>query len=241
MEWKTSLSKSDKDETLIRGYELKELMKNVTFTEAIFLLLKGELPNKNERAMLDAIFVSSIDHGINPPSIIAARSVASSGNSLNTAVAAGISAIGDYHGGAIEKCAKLLSETTDPIRLVKESLENKQKLPGYGHKIYTEDPRTKTLFDIAKQNNLLGRYCKLALEIENELEKQKGKKLCLNVDGAIAALILEMGFPWTLGKAFFIISRVAGISAHVHEELTTEKPFRRLEDSKYTGEDRRGL
>ena len=54
-----------------------------------------------------------------------------------------------------------------------------------------------------------------------------GRSLPLNVDGAIAALLLEMGMDWRLGKAFFLISRAAGLSAHyLHEQVTREPPFK---------------
>ncbi|MBI5553288.1 MAG: citryl-CoA lyase, partial [Candidatus Diapherotrites archaeon] len=70
--------------------------------------------------------------------------------------------------------------------------------------------------------------------LEAELEKSLGKKLCLNVDGCIGALISEMGFDWRLGKGFFIIGRIPGLVAHVHEEWVREKPFRRLQDEDHT-------
>ncbi len=75
--------------------------------------------------------------------------------------------------------------------------------------------------------------------MEEEIFKQKGKRIVLNVDGAIAAVTSDMGFDWRLGKGFFIIGRVPGLVAHVYEELTTEKPFsKRLnepEETEYTG------
>ena len=84
------------------------------------------------------------------------------------------------------------------------------------------------MLDIAKELHLAGKHVALASSIEKELEQAKGKKLCLNVDAAIAAIVSDMGFDWKLGKAFFIISRTVGLCAHVHEEQTREKPYRRL-------------
>jgi len=233
MEWKTSIAKSEEGETLVRGYELEDMIKNLGFTEAIYLVLKGELPSEAHKKVMDAIFVACVDHGINPPSVLAARAVASGGNSFNASVAAGVSALGDYHGGAIENCAQLLLDTKDAKKTVKEALESKKRLAGFGHRMYTVDPRTKELFEVAKEVGVYGKYCDMALGIEKELETQKGKKLCLNVDGAIAALTLEMGFPPTLGKAFFIIPRTVGLCAHVHEELTEERPVLRSNLSPY--------
>ena len=70
----------------------------------------------------------------------------------------------------------------------------------------------------------------LAQAIEVELSNSLGKRLPINVDGAIAAVISDMGFDWRLGKGFFIISRVAGLVAHAYEEMIREKPMRKLGD-----------
>ncbi len=233
-QWKTSITHASDEKTLIRGYELTELIGRLSFSQAIYLLLKGELPNEKQAKMLDAIFVSCIDHGIAPPSAMNARIAASCGASFNAAVASGILCISEHHGGAIEQAAKAFQEGMEQKKTAKDivqtSIEKKQRLSGYGHKIYSEDPRAKCLLDIAKKLNLAGKHVELAAAIEKELERAKGKKLCLNVDGAIAAIVSDMGFDWRLGKAFFIIARTIGLCAHVYEEQTREKPYRRLDE-----------
>lgn len=245
--WQTKIAKSSPEETLVRGYDLLELVQKKNFTQTIFLVLKGELPTQEEENMLNAILVACIDHGIAPPSVVATRTVLSGGNPLNTAVGAGVLTLGDAHGGAIEKCAKLLqdivNEEFDLKEFVENAVKNKVRLPGYGHKIYKDaDPRTTALLKIAKTNGFYGKHVEAALEVEKTLEEVKGKKLIMNVDGAIAAIISEMGFDYRLGKGFFIISRIVGLTAHAHEEMD-EKPFRRLDSSlyQYTGENKRNL
>jgi citrate synthase len=121
--------------------------------------------------------------------------------------------------------------------------EKKRRMPGFGHRLHTEDPRTAKLFELAKRNNFNGRHLELALAIEKALEAGMGKKLPLNVDGAIAAVISDLGFDWQLGKAFFIFSRVAGLAAHAYEEKVTQRPMRKLGDvnSQYNGPARREL
>lgn len=243
--WKTAITQEKDGKTYIRGYELMEITKKLNFTQAIFLVLKGELPSEKEEKMFNAIFVSTIDHGISPPSVMAARSVASGGTPLSTAVAAGIMTFGEAHGGAIEQCAKLLQESikkSDDVqkqaeKIVEKARFNRERIPGFGHRIYTTDPRTITMLEVAKELGFYGKHVELALKIEEGLEKAVGKKLCLNVDGCIAAIISEMGFDWKIGKGFFIIGRTPGLVAHVFEELSTEKPFRRLSDdeTEYTG------
>ncbi|SNZ11731.1 citryl-CoA lyase [Hydrogenobacter hydrogenophilus] len=242
--WRTAITQHLGHETYIRGYRLLDLVGNLSFAQAVYLILKGELPTERESRMMEAMLVSVIDHGIAPPSAIAARAVASGGNSLNVGVAAGILAFGSAHGGALEDAMKFMQEGVASGKgvedIVSEYLSARKPIPGYGHRYYKDfDPRTKRLMDIAKALEFYGKHCEFAQAVEEEIAKQKGKKLVLNVDGAIAAVASEMGFDWRLGKGFFIIGRVPGLVAHVYEELTTEKPFsKRLDEEKdveYTG------
>src|SRR3989338_9107023 len=240
--WKTEISTATEEKTLMRGYNIEDLMSKCSFTQVIFLLWKGELPNKKQEALLNTILISAMEHGITPPSITAARIAYSGSGQLNSAVAAGILAIGQHHGGAMEQCAQLLHshldeemKTSTPnevaIHIVDNMMERKQRIPGFGHKIYTDhDPRAQMIFIQAKKAGYSGKYVETVKEIEKYLERKKGKKLCINIDGALAAVLLEMGFDWKMGRGFFILPRTASIIAHVHEEAIREKPFRRLED-----------
>src|SRR3989338_7867747 len=238
--WKTSISKSDDKETLVRGYELLDLVGNLSFSEAVCLLLKGELPKENESKMLDAIFVACIEHGINPPSITSARASVSAGNHVNAALAAGMLGFGEFHGGAIEQSAKMMQENVDrnPADVVKRFKEQGKRIPGYGHAVYKdEDPRTAKLFSLAEEYGVAGKYVEFAHGIKDAIDSVLGKTLCINIDGAIAALISEMVFDWRIGKGLFAIPRSVGMLAHIHEEMVNEKPYRRITDDQieYTG------
>jgi citryl-CoA lyase len=236
--WKTAITEIKKGEIRVRGYDIVDMMGKLSFSDTIFLTLKGELPTREESEMMRAILVSSIDHGATPPSVLSSRNVLSAGNSLNAAVAAGVLAIGDVHGGAIERCARILqtwSEKSGEVvaiakELVADFIFKKHRIPGFGHRLHETDPRTIKLFQMARKLNFSGKHMELAQAIESELGNSLGKKLPINVDGAIAAVISDMGFDWRLGKGFFIISRVAGLVAHAHEEMIREKPMRRLGD-----------
>lgn len=237
--WRTKIAGTVSGKLLVRGFELTKLIEEVGFISAIWLVLRGELPNKKQERMLEAILVSSIEHGIGPPSTTVARIVASTGNSVNTAVAAGISAIGEYHGGAGEAAAEIFERALKTEKnvdaaaknLVSEIIKSGKRMPGYGHAIYDVDPRTQTLLKIAKKEGYSGKYISLAKACEKELQVQTGKKLPLNIDGVQAALLLELGFNPKLAKGIFIIGRTPSLVAHVFEEATEEKPYRRLDES----------
>src|SRR5262245_55200768 len=102
--WRTALTSIAPNSILIRGYPVDEMMGRLSFAEAVYLLLMGELPSAAIGRMLNAVLVSSLDHGVTPPSTLAARNVATSGAPLKDCVAAGILAFGPRHGGDIESC-----------------------------------------------------------------------------------------------------------------------------------------
>ncbi len=242
--WKTSISGIVDGETLIHGYKITDLIDKVSFTDAIFLELKGELPTEKEKAMLDGILISTIDNGIGPPSITNARNSASSGNPMQASVAAGILGVGEAHGGAIEECARLLQMGMSAKALIDKVISSGDRIPGFGHKIYKdEDPRATQIFAKAKELGFFGEHCELIKTVESELETLKGKKIVINVDGAIAAVVSDMGFDYRLGKGFFLIGRVVGLVAHIFEEIVREKPYRRIptEEIEYDGEPAREL
>jgi citrate synthase len=255
MNWKTKITKVEPNHLLTRGYRQEDLIGNIPFSHVIYLLLRDELPTKEYGYMMDAILTACIDHGVTPPTAMASRIVASGGVPLPTAVAAGILSIGDAHGGAIEKGAKFLQDGISRMKkeginidkiaeiLVKESITQKKRILGFGHRIHTSDPRTKKLFILADKLKISKEYIALSKAIEKEFEKQIGKKLPINVDGAIAAITSDMGFDWRLGKAFFLIGRVAGLTAHVYEEQTEFKPMRKIfaADVEYDGPSEKDL
>jgi len=232
MKWKTSISVHKDGELSIRGYKLTELIAKHGFIEGIFLILKGQLPTPAEAEVLSVCLLACIEHGVEVPSAFVGRVVASTGNSVNAALAADMLAIGDYHGGAIEGAMELLMRKEEAKELVANALAKKERLPGFGHKIYKEsDPRTAALFVRAAQAQFSDAVIKKALLIEKELLTQGGKTLPLNVDGAVAVILVTMGFSPRLGKAFFALGRMPGMMAHIAEELDNEKPYRRFEES----------
>ncbi len=231
----TSIAELYADRILVHGYDLVEMGGRYSFGDTIYLLIMGELPPSREGDLLEAMLVICAVHGINSPSTHTVRAVANCGVPLQTAVAAGISALGDNHGGAGEACARLLQEALaaqpdlSPAevaqQIVAEARAQKQRLPGFGHRFHDPDPRAQRLLALAEAWGINGRFTAVAQAIVAQLHKTTGRSLPLNVDGALAALISDMGMDWRMGKAIFILGRTAGFIAHAQEEMATGKPF----------------
>lgn len=243
--WATAITKIEPNSVQLRGYPIDQLMGKVSYAQAVYLALKGELPEEAIGKLIDAMLVSSVDHGVTPPSVLTALTVASTGADLSSCVAAGVLAINKWHGGAIEACMRTLDEavamkkkSNKPAMEVAELIlaaakANGHRISGYGHRIHTKDPRTARLFDLAKKAGKSGPYVEMALALATAFEKG-GKALPINVDGAMAAVLCELDFDPQLANAFFIMARVPGIVAHVFEERTRQKPMRKIDPNNYT-------
>jgi citrate synthase len=239
--WKTAITKIEPNKITMKGYRVEDLMGRVPFAHVVFLLLRGDLPSKEEGMLMDAMLVSSVDHGATPPSALAARTVASGGAPLTAAMAAGISAINRYHGGAIEGCMRVLLEAVERKResgkdavtvageMVDEYRAAKRRIPGYGHRVHTEDPRSVRLFAMADEFGIAGEYVKMAHAIRSAMKEKLGRDLPMNVDGAIATMLCEMDFPPEMSNGVFAISRSGGLVAQVYEEQTRMRPMRRID------------
>lgn len=239
--WMTAITEVKPNRIMTRGYLIDELMGRISFAQAIYLVLKGELPSPAVGRLLDAVFVASIDHGASPPSVLAARTVASTGADLNDAVAAGVLAISRLHGGAIEEGQRLFLEIAKRAdaagqgdeaaaqAVLDEWKAKGKRASGFGHRMHTQDPRTARLFGLAEELGLAGRHVRIARAAEQALARQLGKPLPINVDGAVAAVLCDLGIPPEIGNAFFFVARVPGLVAHVHEEKTRMKPMRKID------------
>ncbi|MFB6213248.1 MAG: citryl-CoA lyase [Candidatus Nanohaloarchaea archaeon] len=230
-DWKTGISSSGED-AVIRGEELEDVM-DMDFADAIWLVLSGEKPSEEESEIFNTILSSCIDHGVGNPSTVSARTVQSGGNPMNSSVAAGILSLGDAHGGAIEAAMEMLQDPLTAEEIVRDRQEAGEKIPGLGHKVYEgEDPRTEKIFEKAEELGLTGGAVEKMKSIRDVFAQEK-VELVINVDGAIAAVMSDLGWDHRLGKGLFIIARTPGLVAHVHEEMD-EEDFRRQE-GEYTG------
>jgi len=266
--WTTAITRIEPNAVAVRGHNIADLMGHASFGAAVYLILTGTPADERTGRLMDAILVSSIDHGATPPSCLAARTVASTGAGLSQSVAAGIMSINKHHGGAIEDCARYLRTILDraippgdaspnPARsLLLESLDRVaseevarvkaegDRIPGFGHRIHTKDPRTARLFELAEiaglsatapaRSESAARFGIAAPHIAaaSALERAFaaiGRPLPINVDGAIGAILADLGMDPAVFNGIFMIARTPGLVAHVTEERTRERPMRRID------------
>ena len=211
--WRTAIARSQDGEIRLRGYDVTALMTRKTFSDTVFLLHLGRLPEAGERDLLDAILVAVADHGSGAPSCAAAR-LAASGNrqSLSAAIAAGILAVGDEHGGAGSACMEMIADSLAGARsegvpfpqaarqTIAETRAAGRRVPGFGHRVHSHDPRTPVLFDMARDRGLAGDGIRFIEALEAAFS-EAGKPLPVNIDGALAAVLVRSRVPARVRKA----------------------------------------
>ena len=181
--WHTNLTLIEPNRILIRGYPLDEMMGRVSFGEAIYLLLTGELPTPSIGRLIEAMLVSFIDHGATPPSTLVARNAATTGSSLRGAVAAGVLGFGRHHGGDILACRQVLDDGLAVVRGGASIAEagatlagrlvdtNEIPPPGFGHRFHTRDPRATRLLQLAHELEVDHEYSQLIRSLEHGLAR----------------------------------------------------------------------
>ena len=248
---KTAVSWTEPDRVLLRGYRMRDLIGRVTFGQAVYLLLVGELPEPKVGSIMQAILVAAIDHGASAPSAKAAITVASCGAPLASAVAAGTIAVTQYHGGAIEDCMKVLEECVamglEPFEAATEVVERHRmrgaRIAGIGSRIHRDDPRVARLLAYAEEIGVDGVYIEHLHCLQRAVSDSVSKQLPINIDGAIAALLCSIDFPRQAANGLFLISRVAGLVAHTVDEIHRNKPMQSVdaEGLEYNGHPERPL
>lgn len=239
MEWRSAITDADAEHIWNRGYDVAELMRRATFADLVFLLHQARLPTAGERRLMDAMLIASADHGPGSPSALAARTAATGNRrGVEAAVAAGVLAIGDAHGGAGYACMEMIAAGLTRLRDDGLSMEAAaaaiaararaagERLPGLGHRSHKEaDPRAAVLFDLARASGVAADGVAFILALQAAVAAAI-RPLPINVDGAFAAVLHDMGFAPPVAKLLFIVGRVGGLTAQVMEELTRERPMR---------------
>jgi len=232
--WSTDIIDMKPGVIRFRGFPIEQLIGRVSFPQMIWLMLKGDLPSPEQGALLEAALVSAVDHGPQAPSIAIGRMAVTCGLPLNGAMASAINVLDDVHGGAGEQCMELYAEITrrqdkgvKRDAAIEEGLDafvtaNGKIVPGFGHRFHPIDPRSPRLLelvDVARKNNVVsGRFAEIGRGVEDLMQRRKGRKIPMNIDGATAVIYSELGFSPALGRGLFILSRSVGILAHAWEQ-----------------------
>ena len=232
--WSTAIIDMKPGVIRFRGYPIEQLIGSISFPQMIWLMLRGDLPSPEQGALLEAALVSAVDHGPQAPSIAISRMAVTCGLPLNGAMASAINVLDDIHGGAGEQCMELYAEIARRIDggtalepAVQEALDafavqHGKIIPGFGHRFHPTDPRSPrllSLVDAAREKGVIaGRFADIGRAVESELQRRKGRKIPMNIDGATAVIYAELGFSAPLGRGLFILSRSVGILAHAWEQ-----------------------
>ena len=206
---RSDLAWSTVDKIVVRGKDLPgEILGSVNLGDMAFLMLTGRTPEAKESRLFNAMAVTLVEHGLTPSSMVARLTYLGAPEAMQAAVGAGLAGLGSVFVGSTEGVARMLSETTDIDKL----LETK-RIPGLGHPLHKPiDPRTKRLFEIARETGHYGKYCKTMEEIA------KRKNLVLNATGAIGALACELGLDWKSVRGIGVMARAVGLVGHLLEE-----------------------
>ena len=204
-----------------------DLIGQVDFTEGLYFLIFGRMPTRAERRIVDAVLVTLMEHGMTP-SAIATRMVYGSGpEALQAGVAAGLLAVASQFVGTMEPAAnnlRALVAAGDGLpdaarRMAEEYRAAKKPMPGFGHHLHKpDDPRTLKLLALAEAEGVPGRHIKALRALSTEVDRAAGRHITVNATGAIAAILSEIGVEPEIMRGLAVISRAAGLVAHIREE-----------------------
>lgn len=226
-------------ERIRQGQEVLQPRDDLSHAANFLYMFNGEEPNERAARVLDIALILHADHGLNC-STFAARVTASSLSDMYSAITSAIGALkGPLHGGANQGVMKMLTEIGSLDRVnawLDTALANKKKIMGFGHRVYrADDPRALILRKIAKDvgeaNNDVQWYA-MSEKIEDRMGELK-PNLPINVDFYSASTYRVLGIPSDQFTPIFAISRTAGWTAHVIEQLANNRIMR--PESLYTG------
>lgn len=224
----TAISTFDSSGATIRGKNLaNDLIGEVSFTQMIYFYILGEMPTSGQAAILDAVLVTLMDHGM-LGGATARQTYRGAPDSIQGAVAAGLLSLGSQYGGVMEQVGAMFDRLlgADDLdaaarELVREYRAAKKPLPGFGHNDFRpDDPRTPKLLKVAEAQQIDGRYITALRALSRAVDAAVGKHVTINATAAIAALLAEIGVPPRIMRGFAVISRTPGLVGQLYEEQT---------------------
>ena len=223
----TRLCSHNSEAIFVRGRSLvDEVIGRMGFTEMIYLMITGKTPGDTEVKVIDAVLVTLMEHGMTPSAIAARMVYSSAPESVQAGVSAGLLAVGSVFVGTMEGCAaniqRLLNAKDAPAEahvIASEHRKARTAVPGFGHPFHRpDDPRSPRLFAVAAQAGVKGDHIAALHTLSVAVDDVYGRHLTINATGAIAALLGEVGLPAQIMRGMAVISRAAGLVAHIAEE-----------------------
>ncbi|MBI2913187.1 MAG: hypothetical protein HYY03_04640 [Chloroflexi bacterium] len=249
--WRTSISRAEAGRIWVRGYPLEEIVEKLSFVEAMWLLIRGELATKQQAAIWELTMKVALDQQFISSAACAARFVASAHpESPVPGVAAGILAHGSVTGsprpaaemiyGAFElRQREGLSREEAAARTVDGYLAEHGLVPGFGHPIHKEtEPRAEVLRRKVKELGGWGEKAHLFEAVHAAACQRLGRPIPINLAGMIAAVYCELGFDPVEIEALAAVGYGYALVAHVVEEIKEGVPLRIIPDAlgaKYVG------
>jgi len=211
---------------------LVEADRSISHSANFLLQLNGSKPSATAEHALDIALILHADHELNA-STFAARVTAATLSDMHSAITSAIGALkGPLHGGANEAVFRILEaierEKSDPVGYVRNMLAQKNKIPGFGHRVYhTEDPRATHLRVMSRDLGASSgqpQWYEMSEKIEQFVRAEK--KLNANVDFYSASTYRTLGIDVDLFTPLFAVSRISGWTAHVIEQLDDNRLIR---------------
>lgn len=206
----------------------EDLLGQRGFTDVLFSQILGRRPDAHDLRVLDAALIAIMEHGLTPSAIASRMVYMSSPENIQSSVAAGLLAVGSQFVGTVENCATLLRSIIDAPEGVEAAAravaqrhrEERRPVPGFGQHMHKpDDPRAARLLAIGREHpHFEGRYLHAIEVLAREVDAAHGKHITINATGAVGTLLGELGVPPTLMRGFAVISRAAGLVAHIAEE-----------------------
>ncbi len=204
-----------------------DLLGKKTFTEVMLMQILARPPRPVDLRIVDAVLIVLMEHGLTPSAITTRLIYMSAPENLQGAVAAGLMAVGSQFVGTMENCSRVLDRieaAADPeaeaAAIAAEYRSTHTAVPGFGHHLHKPvDPRAYKLLDLARaEPQLSGAKVKALETLSAAVDRAAGRPITINATGAVAALLGEIGVPTAVMRGFAVISRAAGLVAHVVEE-----------------------
>jgi citrate synthase len=206
---------------------VEDLMGKKTFTEVMLMQILGRAPRPVDMRIADVVLIVLMEHGLTPSAIATRLIYMSAPENLQGAVSAGLLAVGSSFVGTMENCARLLDRILaagDPeaeaLAIARQHRADRQAMPGFGHHLHKPvDPRAYKLLELARaEPDLAGRHVRALGMLSRAVDEVAGRPITINATGAVAALLGEIGVPTSVMRGFAVISRAAGLVAHIVEE-----------------------